>query len=147
MIRRMTLKDWLTVWTALTVFDEGFGKQQAKLVFERSKMKVIDDWKDAARGRVLCFEDFLEGVARIADIVPIPSEEDIKKIDCEGAGLALRSMHTNGSHRVWCKKFYREKAMYGDMRKMSEKLDKFADIMKTKWSISHWNPANSGLTI
>ena len=147
MIRRMTLKDWLTVWTALTVFDEGFGKQQAKLVFERSKMKVIDDWKDAARGRVLCFEDFLEGIARIADIVPIPSEEDIKKIDCEGAGLALRAMHTNGSHRVWCNKFYREKAMYGDMRKMSEKLDKFADIMKTKWTISHWNPANSGLAI
>ena len=44
-------------------FDETFNKQKAKLVFERSKMKVIDDWKDAARGRVLCFEDFLEGCA------------------------------------------------------------------------------------
>ena len=34
--------------------------------------------------------------------------------------------------------------MYGDMRKITEKLEKFADIMNTKWEISHWNPANSG---
>jgi hypothetical protein len=146
MIRRMTLKDWLTVWTALTVFDEDFDKTKAKLVFERSKMKVVDDWKDAARGRVLCFEDFLEGISRIANIVPIPSNAEIEKLGVpnKSAGLALRAMHNNGSYRLWSINFYKEKAMYGDMRKMTEKLQKFADIMNTKWGISHWNPANSG---
>ena len=143
MVRRMTLKDWLHVWTALTFFDETFNKHKAKLVFERSKMKVIDDWKDAARGRVLCFEDFLEGCARISNIVPIPTEEEIKALGAESAGLALRAMHNNGTYRKWAAKWYRSKDMYGDMRKMTEKLTKFINVVETRWSISQWNPANS----
>eukprot|EP00943_MAST-04B_sp_MAST-4B-sp1_P005089 g5089.t1 len=143
MVRRMTLKDWLHVWTALTFFDETFNKQQAKLVFERSKMKVVDDWKDAARGRVLCFEDFLEGCARIANIVPIPTNEEIESLGCTSAGLALRAMHNNGTYRKWAAKWYQSKHMYGDMRKMTEKLTKFINIVETRWSISQWNPENA----
>ena len=143
MVRRMTLKDWLHVWTALTFFDDTFNKQKAKLVFERSKMKVVDDWKDAARGRVLCFEDFLEGCARIANIVPIPTNEEIQNLGAASAGLALRAMHNNGTYRKWASKWYKSKDMYGDMRKMTEKLTKFLNIVETRWSISQWNPNNS----
>ena len=106
-------------------------------------MKVVDDWKDAARGRVLCFEDFLEGCARIANIVPIPTNEEIQNLGAASAGLALRAMHNNGTYRKWASKWYKSKDMYGDMRKMTEKLTKFLNIVETRWSISQWNPNNS----
>mmetsp|Transcript_9141 Transcript_9141/g.16477 ORF Transcript_9141/g.16477 Transcript_9141/m.16477 type:complete len:173 (+) Transcript_9141:1530-2048(+) len=56
----------------------GVSKFEAKLIFARSKMAVVDEMKRRQRAVSQQFIDFLEAFARLADWLSLPAPEELK---------------------------------------------------------------------
>ena len=79
----LRMDSWLGLLEQGHLLDAELGLQQAQLCFLWSKMMVIDEIKDFARHESLSFVDFLEALARVAELKSLPSFSDL-----EDAGYA-----------------------------------------------------------
>lgn len=93
----------LLQWRMLSLF-------QAKLVFSWARVRARSDRSDKSEKRLRCLglEDFLEAVVRLATMVALPTDEDIKAMEAEDAAdylhaLQLRAQETGGAEdEAWC---------------------------------------------
>lgn len=65
---KMSITEWLKMISDLGLLDGEFTMRYAKLCFSWSRMKVIDEATEKSRVRLtnMTFEDFLEGIVRVA---------------------------------------------------------------------------------
>ena len=81
----LRMESWLWLLEATRLLDTEFGVQQAQLCFLWSRMLVVDEIKDFDRHVALSFVDFLEALARVAEIKTLPGYSDL-----EDAGWVLQ---------------------------------------------------------
>ena len=77
------MDSWLGLLEAGHMLDADLGLQQAQLCFLWARMVVVDEIKDFARHESISFVDFLEALARVAELKSLPSFSDL-----EDAGYA-----------------------------------------------------------
>ena len=71
------MDSWLGLLEAGHLMDTELGLQQAQLCFLWSRMMVVDEIKDYSRHEALSFVDFLEALARVAELKSLPSFSDL----------------------------------------------------------------------
>ncbi|GMH40714.1 hypothetical protein BSKO_08618 [Bryopsis sp. KO-2023] len=75
---------WVEHWLSFLKVNQMFGryaninKQEAKLIFEWSQMLVVDELRKRQRAVSLQFLDFVEAIARLADCLSPPSDEELQ---------------------------------------------------------------------
>ena len=79
----LRMDSWLGLLEQGHLLDADLGLQQAQLCMLWSHMMVVDEIKDFARHESLSFVDFLEALARVAELKSLPSFSDL-----EDAGYA-----------------------------------------------------------
>lgn len=72
------MDSWLGLLEQGHLLDADLGLQQAQLCFLWSHMMVVDEIKDFARHESLSFVDFLEALARVAELKSLPSFSDLQ---------------------------------------------------------------------
>lgn len=72
------MDSWLGLLEQGHLLDADLGLQQAQLCFLWSHMMVVDEVKDFARHESLSFVDFLEALARVAELKSLPSFSDLE---------------------------------------------------------------------
>ena len=85
----LRMDSWLGLLEAGHLLDADLGLQQAQLCFLWSRMLVVDEIKDFGRHEALSFVDFLEALARVAELKSLPSYSDL-----EDAGYAAYAHST-----------------------------------------------------
>ncbi|KAJ9524025.1 hypothetical protein QJQ45_022487, partial [Haematococcus lacustris] len=76
--KQVRLEGWLQLCTDAHLVDSGFTLQDAALCFLWSRMYVLDEVKDYQRYSSVTFVDFLEALARVADMKSLPEEADLE---------------------------------------------------------------------
>ncbi len=76
-VQVLRMDSWLGLLEAGHLLDADLGLQQAQLCFLWSRMLVVDEIKDFARHESLSFVDFLEALARVAELKSLPSFSDL----------------------------------------------------------------------
>ena len=71
------MDSWLGLLESGHFMDTELGLQQAQLCFLWSRMMVVDEIKDYSRHEALSFVDFLEALARVAELKSLPSFSDL----------------------------------------------------------------------
>ncbi len=84
LLQVLRMDSWLGLLESGHLLDADLGLQQAQLCFLWSRMLVVDEIKDFARHEALSFVDFLEALARVAELKSLPSYSDL-----EDAGYAV----------------------------------------------------------
>lgn len=72
------MDSWLGLLEQGHLLDADLGLQQAQLCFLWSHMMVVDEIKDFAQHESLSFVDFLEALARVAELKSLPSFSDLQ---------------------------------------------------------------------
>lgn len=84
--------EWLACLHHLGLLDSGQVNQvEAKQIFLWSRIRSCDDYSEASE-RNLCnlfFEDFLEAIVRVACVMALPTDEEIKEAGAEDGGQFL----------------------------------------------------------
>jgi len=83
LIQVLRMDSWLGLLESGHLLDADLGLQQAQLCFLWSRMLVVDEIKDFGRHEAISFVDFLEALARVAELKSLPSYSDL-----EDAGYA-----------------------------------------------------------
>jgi len=98
----LSLSQWLAVCEPL-VSDTAFGRVQAAYCFQYSRMFVVDESsrRGARRMRHLSFEDFLEAVVRLAQLLPLPTDDEIAAEGCDGAADFLARLGAGDRREVF----------------------------------------------
>ena len=123
--------------------DGDFTTREAMLAFFNSRMIVVDEVKSRNKFISLTFLDFLEAVARIADMISIPTDEDIASLE-EGGYGEVRNMFEYRVKRATItqenlKKRLLERrpsseALTVSERPLSEKLSKMLEIIMANYA-------------
>ena len=74
----LRMDSWLGLLEQGHLLDADLGMQQAQLCFLWSKMMVIHEIKDFSRHESISFVDFLEALARVAELKSLPSFSDLE---------------------------------------------------------------------
>ncbi|DBA81483.1 TPA: hypothetical protein ACH3X1_007263 [Trebouxia sp. C0004] len=77
-LKVLRMDSWLGLLEAGHLLDADLGLQQAQLCFLWSRMLVVDEIKDFGRHEALSFVDFLEALARVAELKSLPSYSDLE---------------------------------------------------------------------
>ncbi|DBA90981.1 TPA: hypothetical protein ACH3X2_004190 [Trebouxia sp. C0005] len=77
-LKVLRMDSWLGLLEAGHLLDADLGLQQAQLCFLWSRMLVVDEIKDFGRHEALSFVDFLEALARVAELKSLPSFSDLE---------------------------------------------------------------------
>ena len=72
------MDSWLWLLEACHLLDTDLGVQQAQLCFLWSRMLVVDEIKDFDRHVAISLVDFLEALARVAEIKNLPGFSDLE---------------------------------------------------------------------
>ena len=76
-MQQLRVDGWMRLMEAYALVDDDFTLPLAVLAFVRARMAVIDELKDAARAESLTYVDFLEALARIAEVKHLPRARDL----------------------------------------------------------------------
>lgn len=87
------MDSWLGLLEQGHLVDADLGLQQAQLCFLWSHMMVIDEIKDFARHESLSFVDFLEALARVAELKNLPSFSDLQDAGYADSFVAQCTKH------------------------------------------------------
>ena len=85
----MSYAEWKNFILDLELYDAvDFTAREASLTFAWSRLREIDERPTKAKSRMmqLSFEEFLEGLVRIASFKVIPLDEEVDEAGCEDAG-------------------------------------------------------------
>jgi hypothetical protein len=80
--KTMQMDQWMYLCGLLGLLDDeesGFTIREARLCYVFAQMRCIDDFKDVEKYESLNFIDFLEALARCAEVFPLPSMAVLKK--------------------------------------------------------------------
>jgi hypothetical protein len=73
-IPRLSMAEWNFFLASHSFFDHSFTKREGRLVFIWSKMRVSDEMTSRLQMVTMTFTDFLEGLARVADMKALPTD-------------------------------------------------------------------------
>jgi hypothetical protein len=91
----MSVGEWMCVCDHLGLFaTEQITPTQARLIFMWSRHRAVDDYSDESeiRLRHMFFEDFMEGMLRVATMMALPNDDDLSAMRCKDAGEYLLAM-------------------------------------------------------
>ncbi|GMH44651.1 hypothetical protein BSKO_12603 [Bryopsis sp. KO-2023] len=74
------IEHWVTLLESINLIGAhtGMEKREAKLIFAWSQMTVVDELKKRQRAVSLMFFDFIEAIARVAELISPPTEDDLE---------------------------------------------------------------------
>jgi hypothetical protein len=93
--RTMSAGEWLRLVHDVGLLEMGLSTiPMALQAFQWSRIRAIDDYTDAAEIslRHMRFEDFLEGLVRLATAAALPTREEIEAAGCADAAELLHAM-------------------------------------------------------
>jgi hypothetical protein len=73
----MNMPEWIDLLSKVGLIDELLTKREARLCFSWSKMRVADEVKRQMVWTHMTFLDFLEGLARLADLKNLPTDAQL----------------------------------------------------------------------
>ena len=73
----LKMDTWLNLIADCKLTDAAFPLNRAQLAYLWGRMGIVDEIKDYARYESLTFIDFLEALARLADLKPLPAASDL----------------------------------------------------------------------
>merc|ERR1719198_921738 len=84
---RMDLQEWLTFVKDAALLSEQITRQEVVLAFVWSRMRVADEIAESSEFQGLTVIDFYEALARIADMMSLPTPDDLaaagtKRLSC-----------------------------------------------------------------
>lgn len=77
MLQMMRMDSWVALMEAAHLLDLDFMLTQAQLCYLWGRMGTIDEIKDYARYESITFVDFMECLARVADMKCLPSRSEL----------------------------------------------------------------------
>jgi len=106
----MSFAEWLDMNRDFGLIDGDFTAREATLAFVWSRMRVINELKEATRKKVesLSFEDFLEAIVRTATMKEMPLDEEISAEGVDCPGLWLLKLRSEGRYETFSRTHSRE---------------------------------------
>ncbi|GFH06880.1 uncharacterized protein HaLaN_01595, partial [Haematococcus lacustris] len=83
----LDMREWLQLLTDTGLFHKHFGTREAKLAFVWARLRHIresNDLRAYQRVRSLTFREFLEALGRVADMMSLPPEAELRLAGCDG---------------------------------------------------------------
>ena len=97
----LSYEEWHDMLIDLQLFGPDLTAREVSLTFVWSRMRVVDERKSAERLTQLSFDEFLEGIVRIAAFKVIPLDEEVDESGCADAGeLMVQRMALPAAHQA-----------------------------------------------
>ena len=81
--KRMSPREWIMLMASIGAFSPYFGYRDSLMIFKLSTMDVIDEVVDWRMSVSLTFLGFLEAIARTADVMLIPTAEQLELVGAD----------------------------------------------------------------
>jgi len=75
------LKEWITLLEAAGMMPAEMSRKDARLVFLRCRMRYVDEASDRHKFTTITFVSFLEAMARMVDLLELPSPKALAAVD------------------------------------------------------------------
>jgi len=129
--KTMQVDQWMHFVGLLGFLDDetsGFTIRHARLCYVWSQMRVVDDFKDNEKFESMQFTDFLEALARVAELIPLPPIQQIRKAGFRSA-LHYFTAVKSGETDVTFPRRASQQLMTKKTRPLAEKLEDLLDYV------------------
>ena len=137
----MSSPEWLTFLRELGLLTSQFSMVEAKFCFQSSLLLVIDDVREEDRSQMMTFVSFLEAICRAADIMFVPSKEDMRNGGFSDFHTYHLHVQKNGDRQEHKEaRSLRQKSAdkhflhrrHSDDQPLVDHLEAFLDLLKTR---------------